>query len=126
MNKERHILSSRASASLVSSWTEYLTVRNLQHGQAILEICQNEVIGEWYNTDDDGNELEVPDMWNGQRVVGYEDGFLLSETLRASDEYWLEYTAGDITCALSWINQHGFRLTQARAALERFLFCSSG
>lgn len=126
MTETRHILSSRASASLVSAWTEYLTVRTLQHGRAILEICQNEVICEWHNTDDEGDEREVPDMWNGQRVVGYEDGFLLSETLRASDEHWLEYTAGDITDAVSWIKQHGFRLKQARATLETHLFSNAG
>lgn len=123
MNIKRHTLSSRSAASLVSSWTEYLTVRNLKQGCAILEICQHEVICEWHKTEDeDGNEIPVPDVWKGQRVTGYEDGFLLSETLRASDEHWLEYTAGDITYALSWIKQRGFRLKQARAALERFLF----
>ena len=126
MTEARHILSSRASASPVSSWTEYLTVRNLQHGQAILEICQHEAICEWYNVDDDGNELEVPEVWNGQRIVGYEDGFLLSDTLGVSDDDTLEYTAGDITYALRWIKQHGFRLKQARATLETHLFSNAG
>ena len=125
MTINRYTLDTRQSSSLVSLWTEYLTVRNIRNGTAILEICQNEVICEWSNVDDDGNEIDVPDVFDSQIVAGYEDGLLLSETLGVSSDESFEYTASEINEALRWIKTQGFPNKQKRPLLETYLFANT-
>ena len=124
MTINRYILDSRQNSSLVSLWTEYLTVRNTRNGAAILEICQNEVICEWSNVDEDGNELDVPDVFERQKVAAWEDGLLLSETLGVSSDDSFEYTASEINDALRWIKTQGFANKQKRSLLETYLFAN--
>ena len=107
------ILSEREAATLGSSWKEYLTIRNIGPGRAKLEICRYEVLAEWYaREDDEGNEIPLPGVYNGKKVVGVEDGYLVGGKLEASDSHWFEVNDTSMGDAVRWIKSEKFKVDQ--------------
>jgi hypothetical protein len=117
------ILAERASATLASAWNEYLTIRNIGPGRARLEICQYEVLAEWFaREDEDGNEILVPSIYKGKKVVGVEDGYLVGGDLIPSDSDWCEVDTTDIDEAIDWIKSEKFKVGHdIKASLLKFL-----
>lgn len=124
----RTILGKRERSSRVSTWTEYLTVKNCGPRRAILEICQYEALCEWENEDKEGNEIELPKMYEGIPVVGVDDGCLIGGELSPSDhDDQLEYSVSAIEDAIEWIKKRGFDVdANLRASLETHLFSVKG
>lgn len=102
------ILQSREASSMVSTWTEYLCVTNVKPGKARLEVCMYEALAEFDSTDDDGNEIAVPETYDGKRVIGVDDGYLIGGELMALDDKTITYTRDDIEKVLAWVKKLRF------------------
>ena len=126
MSVERQILDSREASTMASTWREFLCVRNVQPGVAIAEICQYEVLCEYQTLEDDeGNPVALPDTYNGKKVVGVEDGYVVGGELQCDeddDDKACEYTSNSFAKAVEWLKKTGFAassetLTALRNAL---------
>lgn len=93
---------------MVSTWNEYLCLNSDRDGQCRVEVCQYEALAEFDWADEDGNEREVPTEYEGQQVVGVEDGYLVGGELACGDDRYFEYDAQTIDAALAWIKEQDF------------------
>ncbi len=114
MSSERVVLGSRDASTMVSSWTEYLCVRTLGPGRAILEVCMYEAFAQFEGCDDDGNELDVPETYEGKQVVGIEDGYLVGgELMLIEDMETLTFSRDDFDQASRWVAAQNFEVSAA-------------
>ena len=104
----QEIIASREASSMVSTWTEYLCLAKDANGDCRVEICQYEVLAEFENTDEHGNELEIPKEYNGREVVGVEDGYLVGGALGCADDGYFPFDAQSIDAAMEWIKEQEF------------------
>lgn len=109
--RPRELIAVRTESTMVSSWNEYLCVRNLSDGKAIVEICGYETLSpdEWEWEDEEGNENTLPEKFNGKSVVGVEDGYLVGGDLQCfNEEDRKEYDKEGLEQVLTWIKNRGF------------------
>ena len=119
----RTIISERESSTLASTWNEYLTIRKISPGKAMLEICQYEVLAEWSGYEDEaGNETPIPKTYNGKKVIGVEDGYLVGGNLSVSEGGEFEVSISTLKDAKSWIAEEGFSVgNNINRVLQRYL-----
>jgi hypothetical protein len=119
MSTERTIITQRETGTMLSTWTEYLCVRRIRRGVAIVEICGHEPFCEFDSEDEDGNEIPIPDYYEGKKVFGVDYGYLVGEELGLiSDdaEYQFLYTEDELNELMEWINNSGFKLNNDMVA----------
>ena len=123
MSSDRRILDSRLYGTLVSHWTQYLCIRHVRPGLAVVEICKYEVLCEFDPYDEGDNPVEIPTQIDGKKVIGYEDDLLVGgELVLKDDDSTYEYTPADLNGAIAWIATTRFRLNDiSRATLKRAL-----
>ena len=103
------IISKRESSTLVSTWNEYLTIRKICPGRAVLEVCQYECLAEWNGyEDEDGDEKPIPESYNGKSVIGVEDGYLVGGDLSVAEYDGYEFSIVTLNDAKNWIVAEGF------------------
>jgi hypothetical protein len=114
MSTERTVIGQRESSTMLSTWTEYLCVRSVQTGVGIAEICQREPLCEFTSEDEDGNEIPIPDCYEGKKVFGVDYEYLVGEELGLTSddaEYQFLYTEDELKELMEWIKDSGFKLT---------------
>lgn len=81
------IIHSREKATLASSWTEHICLRQLEHGLYELSERKWDVLGEANQYCNEDGELELPETIDGKVVVSVEDGYICGgELLYANDD----------------------------------------
>lgn len=80
------IITSNEQSTRASTWTEHLCIHNAADGKWCIDIRAYEVVGESSEYEDD--EGNLPDVIEGQAVVGTEDGYVVVDKLvLQSDDY---------------------------------------
>jgi hypothetical protein len=107
---KRKILSEREGSGMTSVWDEYLCVTQNGDGSATLEVCMYEALGA-IPSDEDSDDLVIPEEIGGKKVVGVSDEFFVGGELDCYDGRVLTYSAPDIERAIDWIASKYFEVT---------------
>ena len=82
------ILAKRECATLVSIWNEYLCIEQITNNRYQLDIRKYEELAEAWKYYDEGiGDYSLPQIINGKRVAGREDGQIVGGELVDTEEH---------------------------------------
>lgn len=82
------VISQHRQFTMASWWNEFLCLHFLPFGGHCIDIRSYEVVGEVADFVDEFGEVKLPEEFAGERVVGVEDGLVVTDRLVPhSDEY---------------------------------------
>ena len=121
---ELHILEQKTKSSMVSSWTEYLCLQRLAENKFELSMRSYEIIGDpsaYY--DEKTDDYVIPDLIDGQKVAGVEDGYIVGGELISLEDQMspLLFVSVDDEKLIDWINSYSSDdtiLVQIRALIS--------
>lgn len=98
-------LANREQSSIVSTWTEHLTISCGQTKRYLIAHAGYDALAEaneYYNEDKD--EYDIPSHINGQEVVGIEDGYVIGGALMINTDWsGLEFDDPDEPELAQWL-----------------------
>ncbi len=71
------MVSSREQATMASSWTEHLFLQQVDDASQLIIMGSTILADDADYCDEDGELLDLPEEIDGQKVIGWEDGYIM-------------------------------------------------
>jgi hypothetical protein len=117
-------LAKRERSSIVSTWTEHLTISRGQTKKYLIALAGYDALAEaddYFN--EDKGEYELPTHINGQEVIGTEDCYVIGGALMINTDWLgLEFDDPGTPELTQWLRDFGWdnqvRVTDIKKALR--------